>query len=439
MPVVERTLQQLRHELSRGFQDLIATNGSLADPTVTTIFDRSLVQQHQDVIRGGNLYLYTGGGSSEPERPIYAFTPYSPASPSLYGRVDVLQGFAAAPSTNTGWEIHKLFKVSEYNDAIFRAMRKHGLRMLTAKEDYSIISRAALRNGTFHLWPNGTSSAPGGWSLTGSGASVARSTNSYQGLYSASLTNGAGNMARLEQDITQLELYAGQTVSFRVKVYTTTASRVRLNVSDGVSTFSSSYHNGASDNERDSFLEINDVELSNALTELSVRLTIETGGAITAIWQKVYDNMGLDVHEYDIPNSEATRFARLQHVYTEGSQDGVFDVLLPKRWWSINKESSPRRLVLDKGVLPNAGKVLKLVGQGFAVEPSTETTTIPVDNEMVLEQAGVFLINSLPNVGELSSQARGLSMKYQQWLTNLRQYEDRSPQFSPNSVEVETP
>ena len=243
----------------------------------------------------------------------------------------------------------------------------------------------------------------------------------------------------MEQDITQLELYAGQTVSFRVKVYTTTASRVRLNVSDGVSTFSSSYHNGASDNERDSFLEINDVELSNALTELSVRLTIETGGAITAVWQKVYDNMGLDVHEYDIPNSEATRFARLQHVYTEGSQDGVFDVLLPKRWWSINKESSPRRLVLDKGVLPNAGKVLKLVGQGFAVEPSTETTTIPVDNEMVLEQAGVFLINSLPNVGELSSQARGLSMKYQQWLTNLRQYEDRSPQFSPNSVEVETP
>jgi hypothetical protein len=434
MPVVSRQLFQLRHDLSRAMGDLVAVNGSLANPTTTTFHDPVLTFQRADALKGSHVHFYTGGGAAKHERPIYASVMYSPGSPSLYGRLDVLQPWGAAPSTNSGWEVHKLFTVAEYNAAIFRAMRKYALKMMVPKVDYSNISYALLRNGTFHLWPDGASAAPGSWSGDAN-STHSRGANAYQGLYAYSMVTDGSNVGQATQSIDQFELYAGKTVSIRAKVYTLTSGRVRITLSDGVNTYNSDFHNGASDNEREQFLEINNVVVSNALTQLQVQLNVTAGGAVTAVWQKVYDDLGMEQHEYDIPNTEATRFARIQKVETEGIQDGVFNVLIPRRYWDLNLEVSPRRLVLDKGVLPIAGKVLKITGQGYATEPSGETVTVDVDPEMVLEQAGVFLLQSLPR-GQ--ADAQGLGQRLQEWVRNVAVYEDR-PGTRPmiNSTPVE--
>jgi hypothetical protein len=109
-----------------------------------------------------------------------------------------------------------------------------------------------LHNEDFSLWQNGSVSAPDGWTLAGSGATVARSSTGIHSPYAATVTRASAD-ATLYQDI-PLPLVQHlcrsanaplPEVSFGARVTTSTASIARVGVYNGTSTTWSSYHTGS--------------------------------------------------------------------------------------------------------------------------------------------------------------------------------------------------
>ena len=108
----------------------------------------------------------------------------------------------------------------------------------------------ALPNGDFESWSGGGTAAPDAWSLTGSGAAVARSTSVVRhGRYAASVTrHGADCDLRrgLAADLGGLTYVRGRTFTLGGWVYATVPNRARLELGDGVTTAISAYHSGGS-------------------------------------------------------------------------------------------------------------------------------------------------------------------------------------------------
>lgn len=104
-----------------------------------------------------------------------------------------------------------------------------------------------LKNGDFESWSGGASAAPDGWTLWGTGATVARESTIVEiGTYSIKLTSGVGYASELYQMYLDYEHYKGKTVTFGAWVWCDTANKARLAIYDGVGGMGSSFHSGNS-------------------------------------------------------------------------------------------------------------------------------------------------------------------------------------------------
>ena len=249
MPIFGVTPQALRHQISRAFGDLVATSGSLASPTTSTMDTPVLIAGTNNQIVGGQVSFYAGGGASiaQGSRVITAFTPFS--LPGGAARVTILQPWAVAPSTNSGWEIHKLFSREQYDDAIARSVRGVARRILLPAEDYSIVLNSRVRNGTFDRWAAGLTSAPTGWTAGGAGTVAQEQAgdigeHTYQGRYSMAMTNTGSNAYSFGQAVRNWGASAGETLEVRCIAFAQVGSRFRIRYTDGVNTWDSAYHNG---------------------------------------------------------------------------------------------------------------------------------------------------------------------------------------------------
>lgn len=391
----------MRREISRSFNDLVATSGSLSDPVANASLNlmRSpvLIFGNGNVIVGAELSFFSGGGASiaESARIVDAATPYSAASVSLYGELQVLQPWSAAPSTNSGWEVHRLFTRRQYDDTIDRAIRDVGRRIMLPAEDYSVILNNRIRNGTFDRWSNGATSAPDEWTLAGTGAAIARQNaedlgeHVFQGRYAAGITNQVSQVATLAQVLPNWALSSNTPVDISVQVFSATSGRVRVQYTDGVSTFNSSLHGGSGWEE----LTIPSQTIATAVTGGTITLRIETGAAITAYWGKARMHFGNSAYEYPLEEP----FAWLQDVYVEDSvQSGTWNTPLPREWWYVAKDRpTPMLGFIRQYFTPWSGRVLKLVGQRFPSIPSEEEN-LPVNPQYVMARASADLYEQLP-------------------------------------------
>jgi hypothetical protein len=100
-----------------------------------------------------------------------------------------------------------------------------------------------VTNGNMEQWSAGASAAPDGFTLTGTGATIARSSTKRQGLYSALVTYGSSD-AYLYQDYLDFTRFQGENITAGVYVLCSTAAIARITISDGVGSTSSSYHTG---------------------------------------------------------------------------------------------------------------------------------------------------------------------------------------------------
>lgn len=133
--------------------------------------------------------------------------------------------------------------------------------------------RVRVANWYFEDWTDGTSSAPDGWALVGSSATVARDgTNVQIHNYGAQVTR-SGADCYLELELPNWEGLVGLQVTVGAWVYATAASRARIGVDDGVGQSWSSYHTGGSSFE---FLTVTREVVYNATT-VKIRLGVDTG------------------------------------------------------------------------------------------------------------------------------------------------------------------
>lgn len=138
------------------------------------------------------------------------------------------------------------------------------------------IGQNLLKNGDMEIWSAGTSSAPDNWTLTGTGATVARSSTKKRGSYAAQVTYGSAD-AYLYQDYADYVYFQSGKVTVGVWVKCSTASIARLIINDGVGTTASSYHTGGGSYE---LLEVTRT-IDGSASQLRIELHVEnTGNAI---------------------------------------------------------------------------------------------------------------------------------------------------------------
>ena len=103
-----------------------------------------------------------------------------------------------------------------------------------------------LSNGDFEAWSAGTSSAPDGWMTP---STIARSTNSKIGSYSAGLTRSGSSVHIVQTNLHTekgIDYWKGKTVTLGAWVYSSEANNVRISSNDGKANHFSSYHTGDS-------------------------------------------------------------------------------------------------------------------------------------------------------------------------------------------------
>ena len=127
-------------------------------------------------------------------------------------------------------------------------------------------------NADFSHWHSGTTSAPDGWTLAGSGGTIARSTTfASRGAYVAQVTRSGTDVTLtydLPYQLAKQLIDDLAPVAIKVRCSTATASIVRVGINDGNDTTWSSYHSGDGEPE--------DLTATRTLTAAAsrVRLTL---------------------------------------------------------------------------------------------------------------------------------------------------------------------
>ena len=429
LPVFQVTKGALRRQLSRAFGDLWATSGSLASPSTNGFVSPFLVFGNAADVRGAEVSFYSGGGASIAENPR-TISGASPGSVSASGDVRVIPVWSPAPSTNSGWEVHRKFSRLQYDDAITRSIRRVARRVLLPAEELFILN-SWIRNPMFGVWSNGYSSAPDYWTLTGAGGSVSRITEAVQrSLEITRVAAALDTVTYLEGEIVDNPSLIGQTKSLSVLCRTATASRARLILQgsvDGVIA-QSSLHAGVSGGDGVGLwreLTINNVAIPATGQSLSVRLNISSGAAINVDWTQVRVDGG---SRWTYPLVE--RFAYIQDLYVS-SEEGRWE-LLPKEWWYVNRGYAINTVSGDdagRGMLgilrqfwsPTTGEILKAEGQRYVSDPGEEDN-LPVDPEYVFNRAAADLYLLLPRG---SADWKGYSEQAREWERKAQEMERR--------------
>lgn len=160
-----------------------------------------------------------------------------------------------------------------------------------------------IKNADFEYWTEGSTSAPGGWTLTGSGATIAMNTTAAQvisGRASAALTR-VGNDCSFYQSFHALRgiaYWKGRTVTYGCWVYATVAGRAYVSISDGVTTTRSIAHTG------DSTWQLLKVEATIGSTATAVTVYNEVMTGNTTVY---FDNAA--VMDQDSGHEHATATA----------------------------------------------------------------------------------------------------------------------------------
>jgi hypothetical protein len=160
----------------------------------------------------------------------------------------------------------------------------------------------SISNGGLEVWTGGDSVAPTGWTLLGTGGTIAKESSIKKaGNYSAKLTR-VGTDTQIYQTIhTSLGIayWKGKKVTFGCWVYASSSSAARIALYDGVTATYSSYHTGATGWE---FLTVSMV-ISSSATTVYLVLMVDTDGSAyfdeasteMPLWMAVGEKTSADV------------------------------------------------------------------------------------------------------------------------------------------------
>ncbi len=279
-------------------------------------------------------------------------------------------------------EIHQVFYVDEYNNAINRAIDSVAKEALEFKMDETTILDTVLSNGFFESdatltgWTDSTANAP---------TSSARSTTFVmEGSYSAKMVSDGTNANWIYQNVSDYAKYLNKPYVLKCKVHTTTATRVRLSLDDGVTQVYSDYHAGKQVEE----LYINGT-LDEEATKCQVQLRVETGSAVTVYFDACYLAFN-HIYEYDLPTS----FMFVHKFEIESNARDKFDFRLPWGYWRIVPEATPRIWFDPDKWAPTSGRKLRIHGMASPARLTSDTQQCSINPTFLAYKAAADLMLS---------------------------------------------
>ena len=291
-------------------------------------------------------------------------------------------------------ELHRDFSPEEINDAINMAIWQAETEALAEKVDESLIVDSLLTDGLMEVWTS--TSVLTNWTKGGAGSTLAReSTIKREGNYSAKLRNLFDTEATLTQTISNYPLYAGETnlkASVYARVACATASRARIRLTDGVTTWNSDYHDGKwwREGESPPYLKIENASIGTNATTLQASFRIESGAAIDAYIDKIWLVCGKRVHEYTIPSG----FYTIDAIYQESSVLNRFSPkwdMIPPHLWKPLLNGSTKKLWFEDAMRLTAGRKLRIEGQAKAASLTLDADTTPITPAYLVYQAKALL------------------------------------------------
>jgi len=377
---------QIRQQIARLLHGEDYVTGTPSGSLATTTFGcPALAVYENDYFNDwhGRFYLGTHKDVDFSATDFVASGGVTTFAPATSGAVDATDLF----------EMYPEFTPAEINDVINLALSMVANEALQDKVDESLVVDDLLTDGLMEAWTD--SSTLTNWTETGTGTLARESTIKREGTYSAKLTNTVGNAFGIYQSISNFGLYAGEKVSLYARIYTATADRVRIQLTDGVTTWNSSYHDGTGwrEAEPDPWLKIENQDLSTALTELTASSRIETGAAIDAYVDKMFLVIGKHIYEYTVP----TGFTHVSDIYQEASTVGRFSVSanrIDDRHWKIRRGTTPKIWFDNNYVMLNQGRKLRIMGQQAPSLLTADADTCDVSLPYLTYQAKALLHQS---------------------------------------------
>ena len=254
--------------IKRGVRRLGGHSGSISSGTATAAVLSGLIDTTGDdsALVGHRLFMFEAANDTDQERTITRWDDSTGTAHFEKARSDTTY-------TSETYALGKDYTLAQWRNALNKALTTskrsyryvlplvHGMDVysmdrLTWLEgaddiDEVLISQSPnmLHNEAFEYWQNGSALAPDGWTLAGSGATVARASTGIASPYAATVTRASAD-ATLYQDVPpSLVQYLTRStsaplpvVAFGAWVTSSTANIARVGVYNGSSTTWSSYY-----------------------------------------------------------------------------------------------------------------------------------------------------------------------------------------------------
>ena len=372
------TRRSLRSDISFRVQDKVTEGTATAGASSTLTDDYNLTFMTADRLKGCWIYIHTGQGIGQ-ERFITA--------QSTGGVVTITPNWTATPDTTSQYEIHRKFRIGDYNDAISAALRADRRFHVGRIRNRSLLTRNVLQNALFSDWTSGTSSAPDNWALSGSGAAVARNSDlNRRGPYAATLTNGSSNTLTFSQ--TTAKVHDGEAPTFHALVHCTVASRVTLKINDGVTTATSSDAHGGSGWEMMSVSHT--VSPTTGLPSTIYSVEVSAGAAMSVAVAWAYVPSEEESRDYALPSTlqtlDTVKMARSAPTTSDPNKTEVFDPI-GLTDWEVDAGSGNPSPVLRLLRPVEENRTLLLHGTGYPAIPTADTDTIEANSELLVLRA----------------------------------------------------
>lgn len=381
------TRRTVRSELSFRVKDKIAEGTATAGAAGTLTDASNLSFQNTDYLKGAWVFIHTGTGMGQ-ERYISAQT--------TAGVISVSPNWAVNPDSTSQYEVHRKYRIADYNNSITAAIRADRDYHVGGRLDVSLVSRNAIKNALFTHWANGASSAPDNWTLSGSGSghSIARNTDlNRRGPYAAVITTELNETTSFSQVVNNV--YKGQSGVLSALVYCGVASRVTLKVDDGVTTATSSANHGGTGWEILTVTHSIAPTISVPATTVSVE--VSTGASIDVGLAWVYMKRDEQFYNYEVPAE--IDYIHLIEIEKSAPSTSNADWLprfrelkygVQNDWYIGSGMNNPSpSIYIRKHISGN--KVLKIHGSGRPAVPTADTDVLELNVELVINSAGSVL------------------------------------------------
>lgn len=381
MAIHIRTRSEIRHEVARltegdGFLLGTVTGGDATTAPAAGTFSCNLVGWSHDTNyfnEWKEVFCYAGNAGSIGES----------GNPTDWEATTWQLTFSPAYTwvASDSVEMHQVFNVVEIDNAINRALDSVAKEALELKVAENIVLDTVLTNGMFE-----SGAGLDNWTDSPNAPTTSERSSTFvmEGSYSAKIVSDGTNANWIYQNVTDYAKHLGKSYLLKCKVHTTTASRVRLSLDDGVTQVYSSYHLGKAVEE----LSISGT-LSNEATGCQVQLRVEAGTAVTVYFDACYLTFG-HIYEYDI----STEFMFIHRLEIESTTRDRYDFVLPWDYWRILPESTPRIWFNPDKWAPTSGRKLRIHGMASPARLTADTQQCSINPTFLAYKAAADLMLS---------------------------------------------